>query len=437
MEVIITHKAMDFDGLSSMLLAKKIFPEALPLYSSGLSKPIRHILSLFKDVLEVYSPKYINKKDKIDRIIVVDSKRPERLEYLQRFLLQNFPEIIVFDHHPLTDKDLDAALCVFGNYGANTTLMWRYCKKLGIKLTPIESTLALLGIYADTGNLSFPSTRPEDAEAVADFLRMGADIKFVVSFLKPIYPEDLRELFTTLSTMQPERIKEKDYNIVIYKKILRKDVRNIQLLLQDLSELEGADAIVGIFKEESSDEVYIFLQSAVDEIECNKIAGNFGGGGHNAIASAHTRIYNIDYVLDEVKRQLISMLNEKLSLVTDIMTENVYVIEDESIILEEIQKKFKAEKIHGAPVIINGKLKGILSMRDIMKAEKNNLLHAPVKAFMTKNVATISTKAQIFEAQKIILEKDIGHLPIVNEAKEIVGIISRKDILEYTFNKNK
>ena len=52
-------------------------------------------------------------------------------------------------------------------YGATTTLLMELIRARELPVTPFEATLFLLGIYEDTGCLTFASTTPEDAEAVA------------------------------------------------------------------------------------------------------------------------------------------------------------------------------------------------------------------------------------------------------------------------------
>jgi tRNA nucleotidyltransferase (CCA-adding enzyme) len=50
----------------------------------------------------------------------------------------------------------------------------------GISVTRLtEATLMMLGIYEDTGNLTFPSTTVDDYRAAAWLLEQGASLKTV------------------------------------------------------------------------------------------------------------------------------------------------------------------------------------------------------------------------------------------------------------------
>lgn len=54
---------------------------------------------------------------------------------------------------------------------------------------------------------------------------------------------------------------------------------------------------------------------------------------------------------------------------------------------------------------------------------------------MTSQPYTLTTKASIGDAIKLMSEKHIRHIPIVNEADELAGIVSDRDLLAATGNK--
>lgn len=58
-----------------------------------------------------------------------------------------------------------------------------------------------------------------------------------------------------------------------------------------------------------------------------------------------------------------------------------------------------------------------------------------VSDWMTKEVVTVSPEDNISLAIKLMKEKKIKHLPVVNKDKKIVGILSDRDIKEYTPSK--
>ena len=52
-----------------------------------------------------------------------------------------------------------------------------------------------------------------------------------------------------------------------------------------------------------------------------------------------------------------------------------------------------------------------------------------VKAIMTTDVFTVTLETPVFDTIKIIIDKHISGLPVVDNHKKLVGIITEKDLL--------
>src|SRR4030042_2889842 len=114
----------------------------------------------------------------------------------------------------------------------------------------------------------------------------------------------------------------------------------------------------------------------------------------------------------------------------DIMSYPVRVINEEESIykVNEILKKYGHS---GIPIVsAGGDLAGIITRKDIDKAIKHGLSHAPVKGFKSHGIITASLNTTIDEIQNLMIENGIGRIPIIDKGK-IVGIVTRKDILRY------
>ena len=53
-----------------------------------------------------------------------------------------------------------------------------------------------------------------------------------------------------------------------------------------------------------------------------------------------------------------------------------------------------------------------------------------IEAIMTTDVKTVDRRTPIYHALEILLENDITGLPVVNDDKMLIGIITEKDILK-------
>ena len=52
-----------------------------------------------------------------------------------------------------------------------------------------------------------------------------------------------------------------------------------------------------------------------------------------------------------------------------------------------------------------------------------------VKSIMTTDVFTVTPETPVLETIKIIIDKHISGLPVINEHKKLVGVITEKDLL--------
>lgn len=126
--------------------------------------------------------------------------------------------------------------------------------------------------------------------------------------------------------------------------------------------------------------------------------------------------------------------------VSDWMTKKVLTVSpDDSI--SEAAKLTKDKNIKHIPVVKGGKLKGIISDRDIKEYVPSKatsldvyelhylLAKTKVKEVMKRNVITTTPDTPIEEAAMIMHDKEIGCLPVV-EDNRVAGIISDHDIFE-------
>ncbi|MBC2666244.1 IMP dehydrogenase [Novosphingobium flavum] len=95
--------------------------------------------------------------------------------------------------------------------------------------------------------------------------------------------------------------------------------------------------------------------------------------------------------------------------------------------LGEARALMQANRISGIPVVeASGKLVGILTNRDVRFADKAT---QPVRELMThQNLATVKTGVSQEEARKLLHQRRIEKLLVVDDAYHCVGLITVKDI---------
>jgi CBS domain-containing protein len=82
-----------------------------------------------------------------------------------------------------------------------------------------------------------------------------------------------------------------------------------------------------------------------------------------------------------------------------------------------------------------GEITGIVSERDIVRhaARQEDLFSLPVRQVMTANVITGMSGDDIMAVSHTMMERNFRHLPIVEEGR-LVGIISIRDVLKAQLN---
>lgn len=145
----------------------------------------------------------------------------------------------------------------------------------------------------------------------------------------------------------------------------------------------------------------------------------------------------------------------------DIMTKNVVTIKEDDTV--EVAARLLNDKgISGLPVVDeDSKVKGIITEGDLIR--RVSKINAPsyieilggilplerkkdfidkinrymgylVKDMMTKDVITISEDAEIEEIATLMVNEKIKRIPVVDDEKRLVGIISRRDIMKVLFD---
>ncbi|MGC9123659.1 MAG: HPP family protein [Thermoplasmata archaeon] len=158
--------------------------------------------------------------------------------------------------------------------------------------------------------------------------------------------------------------------------------------------------------------------------------------------------------------------------VRDLMTKDVVTLSPEMTI-KQAMEIFAEKNIGGAPVVEDGKLVGILTQRDILhyldlayKAQGWILIPTPfdiieipkisslpyerfseifeklgntkVEEVMQKKVYYVEPDDDIEDAIELLGKGKINRLPVVDKDKNVVGIITRGDIIRGLYNiKNK
>jgi CBS domain-containing protein len=137
-------------------------------------------------------------------------------------------------------------------------------------------------------------------------------------------------------------------------------------------------------------------------------------------------------------------------LVSDIMQKKVVSVSPDTTIRKASEVIFGKSHM-GLPVVKNNNLVGFITDQDIlsecfpsMKEYMEDVVHArdfaamekkikdimemKVSDVMSKQVIYITKDAPLLKAESLMKVKDVARLPVVNEKKELIGLLTKRDI---------
>lgn len=429
MKIITTHKGSDFDSLACLVAATIIYPDAKPVLPGTINANLKNFLAIHKDLFDLWAPKEVD-LDTVDTLICVDTHSWSRLDQRLSVLAEKPDlDLIVWDHHE--DGDMEARETHFAKTGAAVTLLVQQIEKERKLITPIQATLFLIGLYEDTGHLSYPSTCPEDAYAAGFLLDRKADLNILGTFLQPAYGKKQKEvLFDMLQ--RADRSEVNGFSLSVSHVQIQNRVENLAMVMQMYRELMNVDVAVGIFQDTKKDKCMVIGRSGVDEINIGVLMRSLGGGGHPGAGSALVKGANPDALMETVM-ELLKGNQYSSVMLSDIMSYPVVTVKDDTPV-GDVAMMLREMGCSGMPVVDHDDtLVGVVSRRDFRKVKKSNQMQSPIKAIMSRKLITIEYDKSAFEAARLMIRHDIGRIPVMKEDK-IIGIITRSDAMMYFYD---
>ncbi|MEN3156999.1 CBS domain-containing protein [Alkalimonas sp. NCh-2] len=132
-----------------------------------------------------------------------------------------------------------------------------------------------------------------------------------------------------------------------------------------------------------------------------------------------------------------------MSRIGAIMSRKVLTTSEDAS-LSSLREVFSAAKFQHLPVVdSSARLQGIISVKDYFRAlspvmdsafetsVESYIRSRKVRHVMTSPVVTVTDKTSIKEAANLLLQYNIGCLPVVDAEHRLLGIVSWKDVLRF------
>ena len=219
-------------------------------------------------------------------LVVLDLSSWGQLGDMAGFVREFPGKRVVIDHH-VSQDDLGATFLKDTSAEATGTLIVRAVRALGGTFTPEVSTGLLTAIAMDTGWFRHPNTKPETLRTVADLVESGAEIDAIYRLLfERNTTGRLRLMGETLAGLKTDA-----GGRVAYATVTRESLARTGAIPQDTEDLvDFTVSLVGVevgmlFLEQARGGVKLSIRSR-NGLDCSRLAGQFGGGGHRAAAGA-------------------------------------------------------------------------------------------------------------------------------------------------------
>ena len=120
--------------------------------------------------------------------------------------------------------------------------------------------------------------------------------------------------------------------------------------------------------------------------------------------------------------------------VKDVMFQDLPVLYEEDTILSA-SKFMKKEKIRNLPVVgKDKKLVGLITLRELVETVFKNPDHILIKDSMIKIVETVAPDESLSRAIEVMLLNKYGCLPVVDENKKLIGMLTEADLLKTLYD---
>jgi tRNA nucleotidyltransferase (CCA-adding enzyme) len=429
MELISTHLGADLDGFASMLVARRFHPQAELFFPGSREGTLRRMIEARRlDVPE------LRQKDvdpaAITRVILCDIRQRERIGVVAEWLERNPAiEVWAYDHHPPSASDVAVSGGIVDpSAGSTSTLIVEELRRRGLGGSAEEADLLLMGIYEDTGSLTYATTGPRDLQAAAWLLEQGGDLEAVRgSVTRPLDPERLDVLHRMTQRLEVHRIR--GHRVGIVEVELGKYLEELAPLVSRCLEVFELPMLFALFGE--GDRVTLIARGKLEGFDLGEaLAEIAGGGGHATAASARLR----DTTLLEAREQLLQFLQRSLppaARARDLMIAPFHILPADTSV-EEAKAGLNTRRINAAPVERDGRIVGTISRQILDAALQHGLGSRPVARVMSPELEWVSPEAPAEEVGERMLARHPRFVLVGDpETGRPLGIVTRMQLLRH------
>ncbi|MDR1649005.1 MAG: CBS domain-containing protein, partial [Synergistaceae bacterium] len=422
MRLITSHLNTDFDSLASMVAAQKLYPDAVICPPGTMSRRVREFLKHYGHLWKVYKPSKIP-LDQVTLMVVVDTRSRSRLGPFAALAGRQDVEVHVYDHHPPTIDDIPVTKIFYEALGAATTMLVERLVRSGASVSREDATLFSMGIYDDTGALTYDTTTERDITVLARLRQMGADMSMILRRVEAAMPPNEHALLDAL-TDNAEESYVNGAKVVLSWADIEDYVEDAALFVHKLKDYYDSHVMAVAVR--GGKKTNLIVRSAANTLDVKSFLAPYGGSGHTQAGSARFPDRNPRELLEEIKPRLAEVI-PPLVKVESIMTSPVVAVSPDASVGEAYRTMLRFG-YQALPVVREGEVMGMMTRKDLDKAHLHGFDRALVRDFMTEGIIAIAFDASVSEAHRLMAIHSFERLPVL-QGKRIIGIVTRADLV--------
>ena len=420
MRIVTTHLSADFDALGSLAAAVLFDPGARIVFPGSQEAGVRRFLAAEKPRLAEVRLRELRRAT-IEAATVVDCSNLRRLGEVGELILKSGCPVGVFDHHPHSGDLPPGSTTVTAAVAATCTVMVQELQRRGIEPDAETASLLLLGIFEDTGGLTYSDTTPVDVAAVAWLLERRARLEWVRRYvLRPLEPEQL-ELLNQLVEGAVEH-QEGGARIVVTVTRPSEQVEEAAYVVHRYAEIFDVPVVLALL--EVPPQLVVIARSTHPHIDAGRLLTPFGGGGHATAAAARLRGRSAVEVSEALLAEIRALLAAGWTAGA-LATPHLHTCPSD-LTAAGAKERIVRLRINAMPVEQGGELIGVVTRQILDSAIGHGLGDRPVTTVMRPEVPTVSPDTPVEELEHLFME---GHARfVVVPLTGGRGIITRMDL---------
>ena len=423
MRIILTHEQADFDALASLLAGYLLDEGALPVLPHRMNRNVRAFVTIYGAELPFIEQRDLP-SEPVESVFLVDTQSMISVKGIT-----DATQVQIVDHHPGRGNLPEHWHTTIDLTGATSTLLVEGIQEGNGRLSAVYATLLLLGIYEDTGSLTYSRTTPRDLKAAAFLLESGASLRIAVDFLNHPLSAAQQRLYDQLRS-EAKTVKIHGHNIILAMGKVHDMDEELSTIVHKLRDLLDPDALFVLIAIRSG--VQLIARSNTDQIDVAEIAMRLGGGGHDRAAAALIRDRQLVEVASQLEKLLPELVHPAIT-VAQIMSRGPQVLSPDTSVMEA-SLRMQRYGYEGYPVVADGRIIGLLTRRAVDRAISHRL-NLTASSLMNAGDVSVAPDDSIETLQRLMVDTGWGQIPVVHpKSGELIGIVTRTDLLKTLTN---